>query len=76
MRGGVKKLKVVIVFGDSDKKLVCNRTNADLIAAELGPHVSKWIGQKITMWPTTTTFGRETVECVRIKANGKATNNE
>lgn len=67
MRGGRAEKKVVIYFSDSEKKLVCNRTNADTIAKIYGPHVSSWIGQKITMFSTTTTFGSKTVDCVRIR---------
>jgi hypothetical protein len=76
MRGGVKKKKAILSFKDSEKKLVCNRTNADTIAKLYGPHTSEWIGKKITMYPTTTTFGSETKDCIRIRPSvpsGKAT---
>ena len=67
MRGGRKENKGVIRFEKAEKKLVLNRTNADTIAAIYGKDTDDWIGKKITMYPTTTTFGRDTVECIRIR---------
>ncbi len=40
-----------------------------------GNYVEKWIGQKITLWPTVTQMNNENVECIRVRPtipNGKA----
>lgn len=59
--------KPIIRFKGKRKHLVCNVTNAATIASLYGNHVEKWVGQRITLYPTTTTFGRDTVDCVRIR---------
>lgn len=51
-----------------EKKLALNATNCKTIEALAGsPDVEKWKGLRITLWPTTTTFGGQTVECIRIR---------
>ena len=67
MTGGRKETKPVIRFSDADKKLVLNRTNANIIASMYGNETDNWIGKKITMFPDVTTFGRDTVDCIRIR---------
>lgn len=66
-QGKKKDRKPIITFAGKRKKFVCNVTNAATIASLYGPHVEKWAGQRITIYPTTTTFGRETVDCIRIR---------
>lgn len=50
-----------------EKRMACNVTNAKTIAGMYGPETQKWIGQKITLYPTTTQFGNETHECIRVR---------
>jgi hypothetical protein len=57
----------VVTFAKTPKKLVLNKTNSKTIAKLLGPYMSKWAGKQITLYPTTTEFGRETVECIRVR---------
>lgn len=60
--------KPVVYFVGKAKALGLNITNARTIAALLGTfEVEKWKGKKITLYPTTTTFGKETVGCIRVK---------
>lgn len=66
-QGKKKDRKPIIRFVGKRKKFVCNVTNAATIASLYGPHVEKWVGQRIVIYPTTTTFGRETVDCIRVK---------
>jgi hypothetical protein len=48
-----------------------NKTNATAIAALLGsPETDAWRGKTIRLYATTTTFGKDTVACVRVKAVG------
>jgi len=58
---------VVMSFEETPKKFVCNRTNADTIVSLYGTEGKEWVGKRITLFPTTTTFGRETVDCIRIR---------
>lgn len=66
-QGKKKDKKPIITFKGKRKKFVCNVTNASTIASLYGTHVEKWIGKRIVIYPTTTTFGRETVDCIRVK---------
>lgn len=66
--GGTKNKKPVIRFKGTEKALALNITNARTIAGMYGGFDSeKWIGKRITLYPTTTTFGASTVECIRIR---------
>jgi len=55
--------------GEWKKPLVCGATNAKTIQSIAGsPHVEKWVGVKITLYPTTTKAkGGEVVDCIRIR---------
>jgi len=73
MRGGSKKTKGVVYLrrpnnGEKlDKRLVLNRTNADTIVAMYGSETDNWIGRSITLFPAKASFGRETVDAIRVK---------
>ena len=65
---GEKTKKPVLFFRGKEKGLALNITNARTIAAIYGGfNVQDWIGKPITLYPTTTTFGPNTVECIRIR---------
>jgi hypothetical protein len=66
-RGKQESKKPVITFVGGKKKLACNKTNGKIIAAMYGTDVAGWKGRLVTLYPTTTQFGGETVECVRIR---------
>jgi hypothetical protein len=67
MAGGAKQPKPVLTFERTKKKLALNKTNAGTIAELYGSEAEKWVGHPITIYPTTTQFGRETVPCIRVK---------
>ena len=51
-----------------EKKLALNATNCKTIEQLTGsPDVEKWKGVRVTLFPTTTQFGGETKECIRIR---------
>lgn len=56
-----------IHFKEHSKPLVLNKTNAKAIAAKHGTDADEWVGKKITLRESVTTFGGEEVPCVRIK---------
>lgn len=70
-----KTRKPVVHFKGAKKPLALNKTNAATIADMFGNDTDAWVGKTITIFPTTTSFGRETVDCIRINpkaSNGKA----
>lgn len=62
-----KERKPIVHFKGASKPLALNRTNAETIADMYGKDVKAWVGKTVTLYPTTTKFGRETVECIRIR---------
>lgn len=67
MRGGVKKVKPILYFAETAKKLVCNVTNAESIAVLYGSKAETWIGKRVTFYPTTTPVGRRMEPCIRVR---------
>lgn len=65
--GGKKSRKPVCYFKGKEKPLALNKTNCKTIAGMYGPDTAKWVGRCIAIYPTTTSFGNETVECIRVK---------
>jgi hypothetical protein len=73
--GGKKSRKPLVYFKGKEKPLALNRTNGKTIATLYGNDASQWVGKLVTIYPTTTKFGRDTVDCIRVRASvprGKA----
>lgn len=64
---GRKSKKPIIKFVGKEKKLAINKTNGKTIASLYGTDTDSWPGRWITLFPTTTDFGGETVECIRVR---------
>lgn len=64
---GRKSKKPMLSFVGKQKKLALNKTNGKIIASMYGTETNNWAGKAITLYPTTTTFGSETVECIRVR---------
>lgn len=65
---GKKSKKPVVFFKGKSKPLALNVTNIKTIAALYGSFKAEdWIGKAITIYPTTTNFGSETKDCIRIR---------
>jgi len=71
-QGNRKTKKPVIYFEGKEKGLACNKTNGKIIAQLYGNDTEKWAGKQITLYPTTTTFGIETVDCIRVRPPAKS----
>lgn len=77
--GNKKNRKPVAHIVGTAKKLVINATNGKTIASLYGKDVRNWCGKRITLYATTTTFGKETHDCIRVRPKvpdekpGKAT---
>lgn len=74
MQGGRREKKPVASLASASgkplgKRLVLNKTNLKSIAAALGEKdVSKWLGGKVTIYPTTCrSADGTTVECIRVR---------
>lgn len=65
--GGRKSKKPVIHFEGKEKGFALNKTNAKAIAGMYGNDTSKWVGQRIAIYATQTSFGGETVDCIRVR---------
>lgn len=66
--GGKSNKKPVLRFKGKEKALALNITNARVIAGLYGGFdADLWIGKAVTLFPTTTTFGSQTVDCIRIR---------
>jgi hypothetical protein len=77
----IQSIKNEEVTGDKGKKEMCmvaqlegtkpfiiNRTNAKMINKLMNsPYLDDWCGKCVTLYPTTTSVGGETVECIRIR---------
>jgi hypothetical protein len=66
--GGKSNKKPVVKFRGKDKALALNITNCRVIAGLYGGFdAEKWVGKAIVLYPTTTTFGSQTVDCIRVR---------
>ena len=67
--GGKKSKKPLCYFRESkdQRPLGLNSTNCKTIAAMYGNDTANWIGKRITLYPTQTSFGSETVDCIRVR---------
>jgi len=59
--------KAVVYFEGSDKGFAANKTNCVTIAGLYGPDTVRWIGQRITLFPTQTQVGSRMVDCIRVR---------
>lgn len=82
-QGSDASLKLVLMFREFDKGLICNKTNAKVIAKLYGDDTDDWTGKKIVLWVNhDVQFGNEVVSAIRVRSkaptsaangNGQAT---
>jgi hypothetical protein len=66
--GRDREMKPVLYFRGKEKGVVLNKTNSNMIATLTGSRDTvDWAGCQIRIYATTTEFGGETVECIRVK---------
>ena len=51
----------------NEKPMILNATNCKALAKLYGKHIEDWANQSMTLFASTTKFGGEMVECLRIK---------
>ena len=72
MMGGKKEMHTIAYLGKS-KPLMLNKTNSLSIEKMYTPYIEDWIGKQITLYASTTSFGKEkNVPCLRIRPSVKA----
>lgn len=62
-----EETKPVIYFRGVPKPMICNKTNARMIAGMHGVDVAKWTGKRITLYQATTTTKDGDVPCIRVR---------
>ena len=65
--GNKQQKKPTIYFKERNLPLVVNKTNGAIIAGMYGTDINGWVGKKIEIYPTTTQFGSDTKDCIRVK---------
>lgn len=65
--GDKKEMKGVLFFEEATRGMVVNRTNLKRIISLHGSETDGWNGKKITLYPSETDFGGETVACIRVR---------
>ena len=65
--GGKKEECPVCHWQEKQKPMILNVTNMKVIARMYGPYIEKWAGKKVQIYGSTTKFGGDTVECLRIR---------
>ena len=59
--------KLLMSFVGKDKKVAVNKTNSDTITDILGTdETDDWVGHRISLFPSKTTFGGKRVDCIRV----------
>lgn len=66
--------KIVLSFHGKDKTFVCNKTNAMVISASLGPDPQAWINHELELYPDKTMLGSELVDCIKVRVPVPAAN--
>ena len=60
------KSEWVVKIKERPLQLVLNKTNAFCLYRMFGSDPHSWLDKRITIYPTTTKFGRETLDCIRV----------
>ena len=59
--------KLTLYFSETDKGLTINKTNCTTLEKLYGDDTDGWLGKRIVIYPTETSFKGEMVECIRIR---------
>lgn len=72
MSDGSEDVKPMIRFEKANKAFIGGKTNDYSIAVLLSRRPLDWVGKRITLMPSTTTFGRDIKPCIRIAGSPDA----
>jgi hypothetical protein len=59
--------KLAVQFLKTDKELICNKTNREVISTLYGDDTDHWIGQRITLYPTRVAFQGKMTNAIRVR---------
>lgn len=62
------KRKLSIYFQGKQKSFICNKTNANNIAAIYGDDTDGWIGQEVILFEAMVDYQGKTVPAIRVRA--------
>lgn len=65
--GGKSDRMPIVAFEGKTLPFGLNKTNARTLAQAFGVDTRAWVGQTVTLFPTTTKFGKDTVDCIRLR---------
>ncbi len=65
-QGSNRERKIIIGLLGKTKKLVCNKTNAKVIAGLYGDQLEGWVGQRITLCPREVEYQGSMVMAIRV----------
>jgi len=65
-QGQNRERKIIVSLAGKTKKLVCNKTNAKVIAGLYGEEITAWAGQRITLCPREVEFQGSMVWAIRV----------
>lgn len=66
--GANKDQRPVVYFLKTEKGLVLNKTNSNIIAKTYGEETDQWMGNQIELYPTMVDFQGDQVEAIRVRA--------
>ncbi len=61
------EMRYVIFFAEFQRGLILNHTNSRSIARMYGGEVDNWVGKKLTLYRSETSFNGEVKPCVRVR---------
>lgn len=64
---GRKSAKPVLRFRGTKLPFAISKTDTKTLVSLYGPSARALVGKRVTLYPTTTTLGGQTVECIRIR---------
>lgn len=62
-----KERKPIIVFAEDNKRMVCNKTNGNILAEMFGDETDAWLGKKITLIVQEVDFAGKRTPAIRVK---------
>lgn len=72
MSDGSEEEKVIIRFEKARKDFIGGKTNDYSLAVLLSRKPLEWVGKRVVLMPSTTSFGREVRPCIRIAGSPDA----
>lgn len=66
---GVEEVHGLLSFEKTVKQFGINKTNGICLKTMFGADLSKWLGKRVTFYPTTDRFGSDVVDAIRVRGS-------